>query len=144
MIRLFCILNDSAGLPMDALLMRRKYANLQRATNERNRLLGRGWDRVVPICADDPLIVQFAEWASRLLPLNPRYVLDPQDLASYIRGPNWNSPGVEYAHYEEYVKGIGKELWSEFSLYRKSSLHEAYRRIRWMLGQVGLTNNENE
>ena len=38
------------------------------------------------------------------------YVTDPERLLPYLRGPNWDASGVEYAHYRQTVSFYGKEL----------------------------------
>lgn len=137
MTMLFCIREDGSGKPAGARLYRRKFSNLHAIGKETERLMTK-WTRVVQICADLPLQVQFAKWAASLLGVNPRYVLEPTAFIGYIRGCNWNHPCPDYAHYEERVKLIGKELWHEFSTYREVPFNEAFRRMDLLLGSVGL------
>lgn len=139
MTRLFCIKEDSSGVPVKARLTKRRLTNLCAVEAEVRRLTEKkGWTRVEQVCADIPLQVQFAQWATTLLGVNPRYVLCPDSLVRYVRGPNWSDPGIDYAHYEEYVKAIGNELWHEFSSYRGTSVEEAARRFTRLLDAVGL------
>lgn len=56
------------------------------------------------------LLNQFKRWAKSLLRVNSDYVKDVKRLRDYIRGPNWDAPDVEYAHYREYIGNYGEEL----------------------------------
>lgn len=141
MIRLFCIREDN-GRPAAGKLMRRKFSTPAVAADWASRFRARGWTRVVHLDADDGLAVQFAHWASSLLGVNPRYVLEPSALIGYVRGPNWNEPDVEYAHYEQRVKGYGDELWHEFASYRSIPDDEAVRRYTALLEKTGLCYEE--
>lgn len=106
---------------------------------EIKRLVSTGkWTRVVCLCTDSRLSIQAAKWAASLLNVNPRYVLDPISLVSYIRGPNWNDPGAEYAHYEDVIKYIGAELYEEFASYRDVPMDEAERRFKLLQQCIGL------
>lgn len=139
MIMLFCIKEDEAGVPSAAKLMNRRLTNLNTVNAECTRLLSTGkWTRIEPLCALIPLRLQLAKWASKLLPVNRRYVLDPGSLIAYIRGDNWNASDPSYAHYEMTIKAFGDELWHEFSSYRGVSVDEAVRRFTWLLNAVGL------
>lgn len=142
MIRQFCIRLDAKGIPDSCRLMKRKFRSPADGAYEANRLRSRGWTQVIPVDADNPLILQAAQWAASLLRVNPRYVLEPSALWYYLKGPNWNDPGVDYAHYEEYVKAIGTDLWQEFSGYRGVPLEEAVRRMAWLLLQIGISVQE--
>lgn len=136
---LFCIKEDSSGVPVRARLKKRRLTNLFAIEAEVRRLTEeKGWTRVEQVCADLPLQTQFAQWTTTLLSVNPRYVLCPDSLVHYVRGPNWNEPHPDYAHYEERIKAIGNELWHEFSSYRGASADEAVRRFTWLLYAVGL------
>ena len=139
MTRLFCLREDSSGVPCEAKLMNRRFSNLSAIDAECERLLGGGkWTRIVRVCADIRLQVQFARWAAPLLKVNRVYVLNPCRFVGYIRGCNWNHPCPDYAHYEEHVKGIGNDLWHEFSTYISVPYDEAIRRMTWLMGTVGL------
>lgn len=58
-------------------------------------------------------------WARLLLQVSPRYVRDPERLRGYIRGPNWDAPGPEYAHYKSTVTLYGNELLGLFERMRE-------------------------
>ncbi len=106
---------------------------------EIKRLLSTGrWTRVVCLCTDSRLLIQAAKWAASLLSVNPRYVLDPSAIVSYIRGPNWNDPDVGCAYYECEIKYIGAELHEEFASYRDIPMDEAARRFRVLQQAIGL------
>lgn len=138
MIRLFCIREDN-GRPVAARLMGHAFVDYEKAEAEVRRLLNtRKWTKVAWVEAVLPLYLQAAQWAASLLRVNPRYVLEPSALWYYLKGPNWNDPGVDYAHYEEYVKAIGTDLWMEFYGYRGVPLEEAVRRMSWLLRQIGI------
>lgn len=62
----------------------------------------------------DPLSVQLREWAKSLMKVNPDYVTDPGRLIPYIKGPNWDDPDIEYAHYRNTISLYGKELLEFF------------------------------
>lgn len=141
MTQLFCIRTDGFGTPCAARLYRRKMRNGLASTAEMERLETQ-WTKVVRVWADNQLQIQFAEWASKLLHVNPRYVLNPRALINYIRGANWNHPDPQYAHYEQYVKGFGDELWHEFSTYRVVPHDEAVRRMTLLIRAVGMEPNE--
>lgn len=96
------------------------------------------WTRVVWICSDIRLHIQAAKWAASLIGVNPRYVLEPDALVNYIRGPNWNDPEPEMAHYEGQIRSTGEELWHEFSSYRGVSVDEAERRFRLLMAEIGI------
>lgn len=139
MTMLFCIKDGPSGDPVAARLYGRRFSNLFAINEESERLMKTGkWSRIVQICADLPLQVQFAKWASSLLSVNQRYVLDPVAFNNYIRGCNWNHPCPDYAHYEDRVKAVGAELWHEFSAYRCVPFDEAIRRMGLLLSAVGL------
>lgn len=60
------------------------------------------------------LLNQFKRWAKSLLRTNPDYVKDVRRLRDYIKGPNWDAPDVECAHYREYIEAYGEELLKFF------------------------------
>ena len=139
MTRLFCIREDVHGKPIAARLMRRVMRNQLAIEAEIKRTAETGkWTRVVCLCADSPLLLQAAKWAADLLNVNPRYVLEPNALVSYVRSPNWNDPDVECAHYEETVKCYGNELRTEFASYRNVPIDEAERRFELLQQWIGL------
>lgn len=142
MIRLFCIREDN-GRPVAARLMGRAFTDPEKAEAEVRRLLNtRKWTKVAWIEDGIPLYLQAAKWVASLLKVNPRYVLEPSALWYYIKGPNWNDPRVDCAHYEEYVKAIGTDLCREFSGYRSVPLEDAVRRMTWLLRQIGIVAQE--
>lgn len=137
MTRLFCIKEDVHGNPIAARLIGRAMCNQFAIDAEIKRLVETGkWTRVV--CVDSPLLIQAAQWAAALLKVNPRYVLEPYALVCYIRSPNWNSPDVELAHYEDQIKFIGAELHTEFASYRNVPMDEAERRFKLLQKWIGL------
>ena len=87
---------------------------------------------------DGPLLVQFKRWAKGLLKVNPRYVTNPRDLVSYIKGPNWDAPDVEYAHYRLQVSLYGDELLGVFERMREAKLGEGLDEYRDLLKQAGI------
>lgn len=144
MTRLFCIKEDAYGKPVAARLMRRAMRNQLAIDAEIKRLVSTGkWTRVVCLCTDSRLLIQAAKWAASLLSVNPRYVLDPSVLVRYIRGPNWNDPDVEYAHYEYEIKYIGAELYEEFASYRNIPPIAAESRFRVLQQEIGLKPKEH-
>lgn len=88
--------------------------------------------------SDSPLIRQFKRWAKGLLKVNPRYVTNPRDLVRYIKGPNWDAPDVEYAHYKETIGFYGSELLRKFEYIRSSSEGEAVAEYRALLEMAGI------
>lgn len=138
MTRIYCI-REEGGKPVAAKLMKRAYVNHWSIISMQTKLVTSGkWTRTVPLCADIPLRLQAARWAASLIGVNPRYVLAPDALVHYVRGPNWNDPEVGCAHYEERVKSIGQELWHEFSSYRGCTVDEAERRFRLLMSDIGM------
>lgn len=143
MTRLFCVNDGPDGIPCACRLMGKKMCNWNAITDETARLKRKGWKHVYSLCDDLPLQIQAAKWAQSLLSVNPRYVLNPAALVAYVRGKNWNDPGAEYAHYEDYVKAIGPELWHEFASLRSVPCDVAADRVEWLLRQIGLEPREN-
>ena len=75
--------------------------------------------------SDSPLMRQYKEWAKDLLKVNPTYVVDHGDIVWYIKGPNWNDPDVEYAHYRSMIRLYGDELLKKFEHIRSLPVEEA-------------------
>jgi hypothetical protein len=84
------------------------------------------------------LLKQFKKWASSLLKVNPDYVRDPKRLLSYIKGPNWDHYGVEFAHYRSTVSMYGKELLDEFERLRGLPVEDAVTEYEALLIDVGI------
>lgn len=70
--------------------------------------------------------------------MNPDYVTDPERLLPYLRGPNWNEPGVEYAHYRTTVRLYGDELLAEFERLREMPHEDAVKEYQALLNGSGL------
>jgi len=87
---------------------------------------------------DGPLLVQFKRWAKHLLDVNPGYVQEPKRLQGYIQGPNWDEPGVEYAHYRLTVAACGDELLAVFERMRAAKPGEGLDEYRDLLEQAGI------
>lgn len=85
-----------------------------------------------------PLMKQFKQWAKSLLKVNPDYVLDPNRLISYIKGPNWNGSDVSYAHYKETISFYGPELLAKFEELRALPDGDAEREYADLLSQSGV------
>jgi len=73
---------------------------------------------------------QFANWAKSLLKVNPTYVNEPSSLIGYIKGPNWDNSGIEYAHYRSYIAHIGNELLAFFEELRTADEATATAKYR--------------
>lgn len=80
---------------------------------------------------------QFRRWAKSLLKVNPDYVTDPGRLVPYVRGPNWDNPNLDYAHYRDLVKAYGDELLAEFERLRGGTIDEGLARYRGLLARCG-------
>lgn len=63
---------------------------------------------------DNKLLNQFKRWAKSLLKVNSDYVKTGKRLLDYIKGPNWDAPDVEYAHYRGHIEIYGEELLKFF------------------------------
>lgn len=81
---------------------------------------------------------QFRRWAKPLLRVNPEYVTDPERLLPYLRGPNWDAPDVEYAHYRGTVSSYGQELLEEFEKLREMPHEDAVKEYMILLNYSGL------
>ena len=86
----------------------------------------------------EKLLKQFKKWAKSLMKVNPDYVTDPERLLPYLRGPNWNEPGVEYAHYRTTVRLYGNELLAEFERLREMPHEDAVKEYQALLNDSGL------
>lgn len=86
----------------------------------------------------EKLLKQFKKWAKSLMKVNPVYVTDPEWLLPYLRGPNWDDPDVEYAHYRDIVSSYGQELLEEFERLRSASIEEAKAEYRSLLKAAGI------
>lgn len=143
MMKLYCI-REEGGKPVAAELMKRTYVNHWSIVSAQTKLVDSGkWTRVEQLCADVPLRLQAARWAASLIGVNPRYVLEPDAIVGYVRGPNWNDPEPEMAHYEGQIRSVGEELWHEFSSYRGVSVDEAERRFRLLMEEIGMLPKED-
>ena len=86
----------------------------------------------------EKLLKQFKKWAKSLLKVNPDYVKDPERLLPYLRGPNWDAPDVEYAHYRQTVRLYGDELLAEFERLREMPHEDAVKEYQALLNDSGL------
>ena len=84
------------------------------------------------------LLKQFKKWAKSLMKVNPDYVTDPERLLPYLRGPNWDAPDVEYAHYRDTVSSYGQELLEEFERLREMPHEDAVKEYQALLNDIGL------
>ena len=84
------------------------------------------------------MLRQFVKWAKRLRKVNPYYVDTPEALVSYIKGPNWDDPDVEYAHYKDAIGAYGEELLREFEAMRSLPNGDAVARYREVAGMAGV------
>ena len=92
--------------------------------------------------SDSPLMRQYKQWAKSLLKVNPRYVTNPGDIVWYIKGPNWNDPEVDYAHYRFTVSLYGDELLEEFERIRALPIEEAKAAYQRLRDAAGISGNE--
>jgi hypothetical protein len=88
----------------------------------------------------EKLLKQFKKWAKGLLKVNPDYVTDPERLLPYLRGPNWDNPDMEYAHYKMTVGMYGDELLAEFERLREMPHEDAVKEYMALLNDSGLGN----
>ena len=84
------------------------------------------------------LLMQFRKWAFRLMKVNSDYVRDPNRLRDYVKGPNWNDPGCEYAHYRDTVGFYGEELLGMFERLRDGEGEEGLAEYRALLKAAGI------
>lgn len=87
---------------------------------------------------DKELLRQFKSWAKGLLKVNPSYVIDPAKLRSYVRGPNWDAPDCEYAHYKTRIRLYGKELLGMFERLRSGWGEGGLEEYRSLLKAAGI------
>lgn len=90
----------------------------------------------------EKLLKQFKKWAKSLMKVNPVYVTDPEWLLPYLRGPNWDDPDVEYAHYRNIVSSYGQELLEEFERLRKMPHEDAVKEYMALLNDSGLVGKD--
>ncbi len=93
---------------------------------------------------DSPLLKQYKRWAKYLLKVNPRYVIDPNSIVWYIKGPNWSDPDVEYAHYRFHISLYGDELLKEFERIRALPDKEAVVEYSKLKDMAGITDKDGE
>ncbi len=86
----------------------------------------------------EKLLKQFKKWAKSLMKVNPDYVMDPERLLPYLRGPNWDNPDMEYAHYRTTVRIYGDELLAEFERLREMPHEDAVKEYMALLNDSGL------
>lgn len=84
------------------------------------------------------LLKQFKRWAKSLLKANPDYVRDPERLRGYVKGPNWDHPDPEYAHYRDDVAFYGPELLGMFERLRAGNGEEGLAEYRALLNAAGI------
>ena len=94
--------------------------------------------------SDSPLMRQYKEWAKSLLKVNPRYVVDPGSIVWYIKGPNWNDPDPEYAHYRFMISLYGDELLKKFEHIRSLPDKEAEAEYAELMKMAGITEKDGE
>lgn len=88
--------------------------------------------------SDSPLMKQYKRWARSLLKVNPSYVTCPDNIVWYVKGPNWDEPHWEYAHYKDRISCYGKELLAEFEKMRALPQNEACDVYRAMMKEAGV------
>ena len=93
---------------------------------------------------DSPLLKQYKRWAKDLLNVNPRYVIDPNSIVWYIKGPNWSDPGVEYAHYRFQISLYGDDLLKEFERIRVLQDKEAVAEYSKLKDMACITDKDGE
>ena len=67
---------------------------------------------------------------------------NPQDLIWYIKGPNWNDPDVDYAHYRMTISLYGKELLDKFERLRSLPEKKAIDEYKALLMIAGIKEGE--
>lgn len=93
---------------------------------------------------DSPLLKQYKRWAKYLLRVNPMYVIDPNLIVCYIKGPNWNDPDVEYAHYRFTISLYGDELLKEFERIRSLPYEVGLVEYSKLKDMAGITDKDGE
>lgn len=86
---------------------------------------------------DGPLLRQFKSWAKGLMRVNPDYVQDPKRLRDYVRGPNWDAPFPDYAHYRSTIEFHGAELLGLFERLRADG-NAGIEEYRQLLAEAGI------
>ena len=94
--------------------------------------------------SDSPLMRQYKEWAKHLLKVNPSYVVNPDDIVWYIKGPNWNDPDMEYAHYRSTIRLYGCELLEKFEHIRSLPNDQAKGEYGALMKMAGITEKDGE
>ena len=84
------------------------------------------------------LLAQFKKWAKNLLKVNPGYVKNPARLRNYVKGPNWDDPDIEYAHYRDLIVQYGQELLGMFERLRSGSGSKGLAEYRSLLRASGI------
>ena len=85
-----------------------------------------------------PLQKQFKAWSKTLMDVNPGYVQNVKLLRSYLKSPNWDDPGFEYAHYREFVAGCYPELLPVFERLRESKGDDGLDEYLGLLRDAGI------
>ncbi len=84
------------------------------------------------------LMAQYKKWAKHLMKVNPGYVTEPDRIVGYIKGPNWDDPEPEYAHYRYFIRAYGPELLDEFEAIRSLPSDKAKERYQKLLSESGI------
>ena len=89
------------------------------------------------------LLKRFKRWAKYLLNVNPKYVTDPGRLIPYLKGPNWDDPDMEYAHYRSTIRACyGDELCDFFEKLRGLPDDEAAAEYLSLLRDSGVKTDD--
>jgi len=83
-------------------------------------------------------VPQYARLAYALLKVNPDYVTDPANFITYIKGPNWDEPDCNFAHYAMTVKLYGEELFDLLSHIRILPYEEAVADMTDLVKAIGI------
>ena len=94
--------------------------------------------------SDSLLMRQYKKWAKRLLEVNPSYVVNPSDIVWYIKGPNWDAPGVEYAYYKLTISQYGDELLKKFEHIRSLPDDQAKAEYAALMKMAGITEKDGK